>query len=107
MTLNVEPNDVGIDTITPAPGEHKYLQGKAIDLCAELFKSCPAVYHFDHWEGDVIDPNSLLTTVIMDADKTVTAVFVAAEPKCGDECHAILEGDLNRDCYVDFADFVF
>ncbi len=72
----------------------------------ELFKSCAAVYHFDHWEGDVIEPNSPLTTVIMDADKTVTAVFVAAEPRCGDECHPILEGDLNRDCYVNFADFV-
>jgi len=106
LRLNVEPNDVGIDSITPLPGEHKCLKGRAIDLEARLFKSCPAVYHFDHWEGDVVDPNSPLTTVIMDEDKTITAVFVAFEPVCGDECHPILRGDLNDDCYINFADFV-
>ena len=106
LRLNVEPNDVGIDTITPLPGEHKCLKGRAVDLEARLFKSCPAVYHFDHWEGDVVDPNSSLTTVIMDEDKTITAVFVAFEPVCGDECHPILRGDLNDDCYINFADFV-
>jgi len=106
LRLNVEPDDVGIDTTTPLPGEHKYLKGRAIDLEARLFKSCPLVYHFDHWEGDVVDPNSSLTTVIMDEDKTITAVFVAFEPVCGDECHPILRGDLNDDCYINFADFV-
>lgn len=106
LRLNVDPNDVGIDTTTPLPGEHKCLKGRAIDLEARLFKSCPAVYHFNHWEGDVVDPNSPLTTVIMDEDKTVTAVFVAFEPMCGDECHPILRGDLNGDCYINFADFV-
>jgi probable HAF family extracellular repeat protein len=106
LRLNVEPNDVGIDSITPLPGEHKCLKGRAIDLEARLFKTCPAVYHFDHWEGDVVDPNSSLTTVIMDEDKIVTAVFVAFKPVCGDECHPILRGDLNDDCYINFADFV-
>ena len=106
LRLKVEPNDVGIDSITPLPGEHISLKGRAIDLEARLFKTCPAVYHFNHWEGDVVDPNSSLTTVIMDEDKIVTAVFVAFEPVCGDECHPILQGDLNGDCYINFADFV-
>jgi len=106
LTLNVEPSDVGIDSTVPPPGEHKYLIGRAVDLQAQLFEACPAVYHFDHWEGDVIDPNSSLTTVIMDEDKIVTAVFVAPEPVCGDECHPILQGDLNGDCYINFTDFV-
>ena len=106
LRLNVEPNDVGIDTTTPLPGEHISLKGRAVDLEARLFKTCPAVYHFDHWEGDVVDPNSPLTTVIMDEDKIVTAVFVAFKPVCGDECHPILRGDLNGDCYINFADFV-
>ena len=106
LTLNVKPNDVGIDSTVPAPGEHKYLIGRAVDLQAQLFMACPAVYHFDHWEGDVIDPNLSLTTVIMDEDKSVTAVFVAPEPVCGDECHPILQGDLNGDCYINFTDFV-
>ena len=106
LTLNVEPSDVGIDSTVPPPGEHKYLIGRAVDLQAQLFEACPAVYHFDHWQGDVIDPNSSLTTVIMDEDKIVTAVFVAPEPVCGDECHPILQGDLNGDCYINFTDFV-
>lgn len=106
LTLNVEPSDVGIDSTVPAPGEHKYLIGRAVDLAAQLFMACPAVYHFDHWEGDVIDPNLSLTTVIMDEDKVVTAVFVARERVCGDECHPILQGDLNGDCYINFTDFV-
>jgi probable HAF family extracellular repeat protein len=105
LTIKVEPNDVGIDTVTPSVGEHKYLTGRAVDLQAKLFKKCPDVYHFDHWQGDVVDPNLPITTVIMNEDKIITAVFIAAERRCGDECHPILQGDLNRDCYINFADF--
>jgi len=32
-------------------------------------------YQFVDWTGDVVDPNSVSTTVTMDADKTVTANF--------------------------------
>ncbi len=34
-------------------------------------------YHFDHWEGDITG-NTTSVTVTMNADKSVTAVFIAA-----------------------------
>ena len=64
---------------------------------------CPYVYRFVNWEGDVADPNSSITTVIMDEAKTVTSVFVD-DRVCGDECHPYLLGDLNLNCEVNFAD---
>jgi hypothetical protein len=104
LTVNVEPNDVGIDTVTPAPGQYLYYQNQREFLTVENFADCPAVYKFVHWEGDVLDPNATETAVVMTEDKTVTAVFVDNRV-CGDECHPILQGDLNADCYINFADF--
>lgn len=105
LTINVEPNDAGIDTISPTIGEYPTYVNWGVELQAEPYTSCPRTYNFDHWEGDVASPNSPSTYVIMDTDKTVTAVFVPVEPVCGDECHPILQGDLNKDCYINFEDF--
>jgi hypothetical protein len=101
LTIDVDPNDVGIDTITPSVGAQSY--GGLVSIKAERFVNCPDVYTFDHWEGDVNDPNSADTTVFMDSDKTITAVFVDAR-QCGDECHPYPSGDISRDCKVDFLD---
>ncbi|MGA2092423.1 MAG: PEP-CTERM sorting domain-containing protein [Sedimentisphaerales bacterium] len=105
LTVQVEPNDVDINTITPVIGEHLYYTGWPVILKAETFKKCPDVYRFSHWTGDVGDPNSATTTLVMTEDKTVKAVYYADQRRCGDECHPILQGDLNRDCYVNFEDF--
>jgi hypothetical protein len=102
LTIIVEPNGVGIDTITPSVGPHDYAGGW-VSTKAERFINCPDVYTFDHWEGDVNDPNSADTTVFMDSDKTITAVFVV-DRQCGDECHPYPSGDVNKDCKVDFSD---
>lgn len=102
LTIDVDPNDVGIDTITPSVGAHDY--AGRVNINAQQFAKCPDVYQFDHWEGDVNDPNSANTTVFMDTDKTVTAVFVDGR-KCGDECHPYPIGDLDKDCVVTFGDF--
>jgi len=102
LTIDVDPNDVGIDTITPSVGAHDYKGW--VNIKAERFVNCPDVYVFDHWEGDVNDPNSANTTVFMDTDKTVTAVFVDSR-KCGDECHPYPAGDIDKNCIVDFTDF--
>jgi len=59
---------------------------------------------FDHWEGDVVDPNSAETTVWMEQDKTVTAVYMDARV-CGDECHPIIPADLEPDCVINLKDF--
>jgi hypothetical protein len=104
LTVNVEPNDVGIDTVTPSPGEYMYYQNQQVPLTVNNFVDCPDVYKFEHWEGDVVDANATETVVVMSEDKTVTAVFVDSR-ECGDECHPILQGDLNGDCHIDFEDF--
>jgi len=109
ITINVEPNNIGIDSVVPAVGQPiHYWQNQPISIAAGPYKNCPYVYRFDHWQGDIdqgSEPNSPSITVFMDADKTVTAVFFQDERRCGDECHPILQGDLNADCYIDFADF--
>lgn len=103
LTVQAEPNDIGIDTVTPSVGQHECLG--QVDISAEPFPSCPDVYYFDHWEGDVAEPNSSSTRVDVYQDKTITAVYVVGERQCGDLCHPILQGDLNADCYVNFEDF--
>lgn len=102
LTVNVEPDDVGIETVIPPVGNHNC--DGWINISAEQFIDCPDVYKFNHWIGDVTDVNSANTTVFIDSDKTITAVFVATK-ECGDECHPILKGDLNEDCYINFEDF--
>lgn len=101
LTMQTEPNDV--NTITPSIGDHNL--GGIVEINAEQFIDCPSVYQFHHWEGDVNDPNSANTTVFMDSDKIITAVFVDNR-ECGDECHPDnLFGDYNHDCIIDFNDF--
>ncbi len=102
LTMQTAPAEV--NTVTPASGDHQYAQGIKANISAQRFVDCPDVYVFDHWEGDVNDPNSANTTVLMDSDKTVTAVFVDNR-KCGDECHPYPAGDLDKDCVVTFSDF--
>lgn len=103
LIMNVVPNNIGIDTVIPSVGNHFY--GGLVSINAEQFTNCPAVYSFDHWEGDVNDPNSADTTVFMDSHKLVTAVFVD-DRRCGDECHPYPAGDVNKDCLVDLTDIL-
>jgi hypothetical protein len=104
LSLRVEPNNVGINTVTPLLGDHQYTQNMSVKLKAEPYPVCPNVYQFDHWDGGVTDQNLADTTIVMDANKIVTAVFIAKR-QCGDECHTYPSGDLNRDCIVNFTDF--
>jgi probable HAF family extracellular repeat protein len=105
LTVRIEPNDLGIDTVDPNIGQHIFYQNSTANLDATKFVDCPSVLHFDHWEGDVAEQNSAQTTVVMDTDKTVIAVFVDGAI-CGDECHPNdLLGDFNHDCIIDFNDF--
>ncbi len=102
LTMQTEPPEV--NTVTPLPGDNLYAQNVTANISAQRFVDCPNVYVFDHWEGDVNDPNSANTTIIMDANETVTAVFVD-DRQCGDECHPYPDGDTNEDCEVNFRDF--
>ena len=70
LTMAVDP--AGGGTTNPAVGVHPYEEGAVVTISA----TPNAGYEFDHWTGDVADPNSASTTVTMDGDKTVTAHFV-------------------------------
>jgi uncharacterized repeat protein (TIGR02543 family) len=67
--MAVDPTEGG--TTDPAVGVHTYPEDETVSI--EAFAN--AGYEFDHWTGDVADPNSASTTVTMDGDKTVTAHF--------------------------------
>ncbi len=105
LTVKAEPNVVDINTIEPNVGQHNYYQDSIVDVNAATFVKCPDTYLFQYWEGPVADSNLPYTTITMDVDRTITAVF---DPNrvCGDKCHPILQGDLNRDCEINFEDFV-
>lgn len=74
LTIQVDP--AGAGTTTPAVGTHTYDAGTMVDICA--FPN--PFFTFDHWEGDVADPDSSCTSVTMDADKEITAVFIPVSP---------------------------
>jgi hypothetical protein len=70
LTLEVDPTEGGITV--PSAGVHTYPENDVITIEAN-----PAYgYLFDHWSGDVAASGSAITTVTMDATKTVTAHFV-------------------------------
>ena len=103
LTMTSEPNDM--INLMPPEGQHTCYRGQRISISASRSPKCPYVYDFDYWEGDINDPNSAFQYLIMDTDKTINAVYIADERRCGDECHPILQGDVNGDCYIDFEDF--
>ena len=70
LTVNITPDGAGIvqELILSAQGiEH----GKTVQLTAVSNTG----YHFDHWEGDLTGTRNP-DTLVMEADKNVTAVFV-------------------------------
>jgi hypothetical protein len=61
----------GEGTTDPTPGDHVFAQGAVVSINATPGSG----WAFSHWEGDVADPDSATTSVTMDEDHTVTAVF--------------------------------
>lgn len=78
LTMAVSPSGSG--TTTPAAGVHSYEENTEVTISATRNIG----YVFDHWTGEVGDPNSPTTTVTINSDKTVTAVFAATDIKLGD-----------------------
>jgi hypothetical protein len=103
--LTVQTVPPGIDCIQPDVGEYECYVGQKIFIAAPRCPSCPFVNKFVRWEGDVDDPNSASAFLTMDRDRAITAVYAPDQRRCGDECHPILQGDLNKDCYINFEDF--
>ncbi len=100
LTLQTQPE--GINTISPFSDSYDF--GSVVPIAALRYVNCPAVMAFDHWEGEgIADPYSASTSVVMDQDKTVRAVF-QDDHQCGDECHPPVKADLSKDCSVDIED---
>ena len=71
QTLTTAITPAGGGTVDPSEGDHVYEYGDEVPLLAEASPG----YRFDHWEGDA-SGSDLSTSVTMDGDKSVTAVFV-------------------------------
>jgi hypothetical protein len=94
-----------INTLTPPIGSYDYTENEVVEVNAADYITCPQIYKFERWIGDVADTYSQVTTVKLDSNKTLRAVFsYPEEPICGDKCHLILQGDLNKDCMINFQD---
>ena len=72
LTVNGPP---GVGT-TPPVGQKLYAQGTTVNVSAPEVYSHNGDYRtFSRWKGSVADANAAGTTVLMDADKTITAVY--------------------------------
>jgi len=63
----------GNGTVEPAIGNHVYRDGTVVPITA----TADSGWAFAGWQGAAADSNAASTTVTMDADKVVTATFVA------------------------------
>jgi hypothetical protein len=75
LTITIDPTGVGMVQPSPmgdyvSPGKVSYPAGTTVTLTAIMFIDG----HFDHWEGDVTGVQNP-TTIVMNSDKNVTAVF--------------------------------
>ena len=102
--LTIDSNLNSQVLLNPQIGQYEYSGCSTIEISAPgRIVNCPDVYDFRYWQGDVANPDLTNTMVLMDDDKTVNAIYYISSA-CGDECHPILQGDLNEDCNVDFID---
>ncbi|HET9327540.1 MAG TPA: kelch repeat-containing protein [Candidatus Eisenbacteria bacterium] len=76
LTTNVSPSGSG--TVTRSPNQSAYPGGSTVELTA-----VPADgYAFSQWNGDVTGTSNPVS-LLMDANKTVTASFVTPPAACG------------------------
>lgn len=94
--------------LTPPLGDTVVEAGSVVSLNADDFSpGCPDVLNFSEWLGTgIANPNDASTTVLVDEDKTVTAVYVDGRA-CADLCHAVPAFDFSNppDCRVNLEDF--
>ena len=65
----------GNGSVTKSPDQADYIEGTAVSVTA-----VPDLgWQFDHWTGD-LSGSANSATVVMDADKSIAAVFTAATP---------------------------
>lgn len=71
LTIGVE----GTGRTKPEQGEHNYESGETVQVQAIPGED----QKFERWIGDVQDNNAESTSIVMDSDKTLTAVFTERE----------------------------
>jgi hypothetical protein len=72
VNYTLTTNVIGNGTLGPAG---TYLEGSNVPLTAVADPG----FAFDHWEGDLTGTNQFGQFILLDANKSVTAVFVAAD----------------------------
>ncbi|MFC2095299.1 fibronectin type III domain-containing protein [Candidatus Bipolaricaulota bacterium] len=70
LSLTVKVSPWGSGTVTPAMGDHSYLENQSVDIIA----TANSGYRFDHWEG-AVSGTSPTASILMDGIKSITAVF--------------------------------
>ena len=68
---DLDISHVGDGATIPATGVHSYVDGTVVDLTA----TADLGWTFDSWTGDVAAPGSATTTITMNDDKVVSALF--------------------------------
>jgi hypothetical protein len=76
LTVNVDPSDIGADVQLSETGP--YCAGTVVTL--QALAAADNRYKFAGWQGDVADPTSATTTIVMNADKSVTAFYSLTPP---------------------------
>lgn len=74
QTFTLEVAVAGNGATEPGVGQHIYVEGRRVRIRA----GAASGWRFDGWVGDVADPGATSTTVLMDGDKSITAMFSEA-----------------------------
>lgn len=75
-TYELEISISGQGTVNPASGIHQYVEGETVNLQATAVSG----WLFKQWEGAVADPYLAATTLLMDCNQAIKAVFEAQGP---------------------------
>jgi hypothetical protein len=70
-TLTIQASPLGAGSTDPVPGSYP----EALNSVVLLRATAGPGFSFVNWSGGVADPNSAVTSVVMDQDRTVTANF--------------------------------
>ena len=96
LTVKISPEGAGGVQVSPygtyvGPGQVSYPAGTVVTLTAVFYLTQG---QFDHWEGDLSGKNNP-TTITMNANKSVTAVFVVGGVTCTLTTSVIGNGSIN------------
>jgi subtilisin len=76
ITYTLKVSVTGKGSVSPSSGSHLYEENSSVAVSAIAASG----WAFESWEGAVDDPFASDTTVLLDADKEVKAVFAAIGP---------------------------